>query len=310
MKFNEHNHAYLINDSVIVKNAQKTIIVVVITAIMMVAEVVYGILTGSMALLADGWHMATHAGALMISVIAYRLAKSVKFNNKFTFGGGKIIPLGGYTSAVILAIIAIAIAGQSIVRMMYPAQIQFREAIIVAIVGLVVNVLCALILMEKNEHHHNHTHDDQHDHDYHHHVQDHNLRSAYMHVVADALTSIFALVALGIGMVSGMVWLDPAMGIIGSLVIMKWAYNLCRDTAWELLDGHPHTIDHKTIKGIFDKDGIAVSDLHVWRIAPNSLACELSLVCTKSIDIVNYKRIIGEKFGIKHMTIEVSGNAF
>jgi cation diffusion facilitator family transporter len=159
-----------------------------------------------------GGTWATHAGALLISVVAYHLAKSVKFNSLFTFVGSKIIPLGGYTSAVVLAIIAIVIAGQSILCLMQPTQIQFRDAIIVAIIGLMVNVLCALILMEKNQQHQIHSHDD--DHDHYRHIHDHNLGSAYMHVVADALTSVYALIALGIGMSTGQVWLDPAMGIV------------------------------------------------------------------------------------------------
>lgn len=269
----KHSHNYLLHDASISKNEKKTFLVVLLTSVMMVIEIIAGYVTGSMALLADGWHMASHAGALSISFIAYRLAKSNRMNEMFSFGAGKFIPLGGYTSAValaIIAIIAIIMFITSIRRLVFPMPILFNQAIWVAAVGLIINVISAVILSDP--HHKSHSHN---------HVHDHNLRSAYIHVMADALTSVFAIIALSVGMLFNIFWLDSVMGIIGSLVILKWAYNLCRDAGWELLDGHAKSLDRRQIKKLIENKNTSISDLHLWRIAPKAIACEM-VVLSKS----------------------------
>lgn len=295
----KHEHNYLLDDEIISHNERKTFLVVLLTATMMAVEIVAGYLTSSMALLADGWHMASHAGALTISLIAYKLAKSGKLNQKFSFGAGKFIPLGGYTSAIILALVAVLMAFSSVERLFSPVAIRFNEAIIVAVAGLVVNIICALLLTDK--HHHHYDHDDDHHLD---HTHDHNLRSAYVHVVADALTSVFAIVALTLGKFYDAVWLDPLMGIIGSAVILRWAYSLCRETAWELLDGHAKSINHEKVRRLIEGEGAEVSDLHIWRIAPNAHACEMVITCALPKGTTYYRKLIGEKFSFGHLIIE------
>ncbi|MCB0362029.1 MAG: CDF family Co(II)/Ni(II) efflux transporter DmeF, partial [Bdellovibrionales bacterium] len=272
----DHHHDYLTMDTQITKNERKTFFVVVLTVCMMVIEIISGYYTGSMALLADGWHMASHAGALSISLIAYRLAKSDRLTSKFSFGTGKFIPLGGYTSAIVLAMIALLMGIESVSRFFSPVEIQFKEAILVAVVGLIVNVISALLLSHDDHGHtHAHSHDGKHhDHRDHH---DHNIRSAYVHVIADALTSVLAIFALIVGLFSGASWLDPAMGIVGSCVILKWAYNLCRDTGWELLDGHAKSVDRDHLRRTLEDTGAEVLDLHIWKIAPSINACAIVL---------------------------------
>ena len=230
-----HEHNYVIQDSKIGSNEKKTIFVVILTFITMIVEVFYGYITGSMALLADGWHMASHVGALGISVIAYRLARSKKLNDKFSFGAGKLIPLGGYTSALMLGLVAVFMAVESFERFLNPTTINFTTAISVSVVGLVVNLLSAGLLWDSHGHdHHHHDHED--------HVHDHNHKSALIHVIADAFTSVLAIVALITGKYFGWNWADPIMGIVGSVVILKWAYGLCKATIWELLDGNSRLI--------------------------------------------------------------------
>lgn len=298
-----HSHNYLLDDEDIEKNEKKTFIVVVLTSIMMVFEIVTGYLTGSMALLADGWHMASHAGALSISLVAYRLAKSGKMNEMFSFGAGKFIPLGGYTSAIALALIAILMAFESIQRLITPQSIKFSEAIIVAIIGLAVNVISAFILSGHHHHHGHNEHDHGHDKS-HKHVHDHNLRSAYIHVIADAFTSVLAIFALAIGMWNNAVWLDSLMGIVGSIVILKWAYNLCRDAGWELLDGQAKSINTEKIKEAIEGETTIVADLHVWRIAPKAIACELVVLTKTNRGVAYYRTLLTEKFGMKHIIVE------
>lgn len=293
-----HSHNYLLDDETIGKNEKKTLLVVILTSIMMVVEIISGYLTGSMALLADGWHMASHAGALSISLIAYRLAKSGRMNEMFSFGAGKFIPLGGYTSAVTLALIAILMAFESVQRLISPQSIRFNEAITVAVIGLAVNIISALVL--SGHHHHSHD-DDSHSHK---HVHDHNLRSAYIHVIADAFTSVLAIIALLVGSFYNAVWLDSIMGIVGAIVILKWAYNLCRDAGWELLDGHAKSIKPQKIRKLIENKHTFISDLHVWRIAPKALACEI-VVHTNSLKGSEfYKKILETRFGIRHITVE------
>lgn len=294
-----HDHDYVIQDSKIGSNEKKTIFVVALTFITMVVEVSYGFITGSMALLADGWHMASHVGALSISVIAYKLARSKRLNKKFTFGAGKFIPLGGYTSVLMLGLVALFMAVESFERFLNPTNINFSTAIVVSIVGLVVNLLSALLLWDSHEHHH-HDHDESHDH-----VHDHNHKSALIHVIADAFTSVLAIVALLAGKYFGWHWADPMMGIVGSIVILKWAYGLCKATVWELLDGNSKLIQEDQIRTLFDDDSdIEITDLHIWRIAPNAHACEVMVYNNTPKGSEFYREKIQASFDIQHLIIE------
>jgi len=293
-----HEHNYVIQDSKIGSNEKKTIFVVILTFITMIVEVFYGYITGSMALLADGWHMASHVGALGISVIAYRLARSKKLNDKFSFGAGKLIPLGGYTSALMLGLVAVFMAVESFERFLNPTTINFTTAISVSVVGLVVNLLSAGLLWDSHGHdHHHHDHED--------HVHDHNHKSALIHVIADAFTSVLAIVALITGKYFGWNWADPIMGIVGSVVILKWAYGLCKATIWELLDGNSRLIKEDDIRELFsNEDDVEVTDLHIWRIAPNAHACELVVYNNKPKGSDYYREKMLEKFSIEHIIIE------
>lgn len=294
-----HNHDYLLRDEKISSNEKKTFWVVVLTFFTMIVEIFYGYVTGSMALLADGWHMASHVGALGISLAAYRLARSESLSKKFSFGTGKFVPLGGYTSAIMLGLVAIFMAIESIERFLNPVAINFDIALGVSVIGLVVNLLSALILWDSHDHsHHHHDHGDDH-------VHDHNHKSAFIHVMADALTSFTAIFALLAGKYYGWNWADPIMGIAGSLLILKWAYNLCKATMWELLDGHSKSIGKEEFKDAFkDLKDAEIADLHLWRIAPNAHACELVVYNSRPVGSEYYRNKILERFDIQHLIIE------
>lgn len=297
-----HDHDYVIQDSKIGSNEKRTIFVVALTFITMIIEVSYGYVTGSMALLADGWHMASHVGALGISVIAYRLARSEKLNKKFTFGAGKFIPLGGYTSALMLGLVAIFMGVESFERFLNPTHINFSTAIGVAVMGLIVNLLSALLLWDSHEHHHSHDHHNEHNHD---HVHDHNHKSALIHVIADAFTSVLAIAALITGKYFGWNWADPLMGIVGSVVILKWAYGLCKATMWELLDGNSKLIKEDDVKDLFsDQSDVEITDLHIWRIAPNAHACEIMIYNNSPKGTEFYRERLQDKFDIQHLIVE------
>ena len=292
-----HHHEFLTHDPKIAKNEKRTLGVVVLTATMMCLEIVFGKITGSMALTADGWHMASHACALGIAYLTYKLAKSDKYESKFNFGTGKFIPLGGYTSAVILAMVALIMMFESSNRLLSPVSIQFNEAILVAVIGLVVNLASIAILHDHGDHHHNHSHEDHHHHD-------HNYRGAYLHVIADAMTSVFAIIALVAGKYYSLIWLDPLMGILGALLILKWAFDLAKNTGWELLDGHARNIDRNMIVSLIENNETKITDLHVWRIAPRAHACELVISSTEKKGSEFYRKLLTEKFDIHHVIIE------
>lgn len=249
------------------ENAKRTLWVVALTAVMMVAEIAAGYWTGSMALLADGFHMATHAGALGLAALAYRYAKKHRHDPRYSFGTGKVGDLTGFASALILGIFAIGIAVESFLRLIDPVRVDFASATLVAVLGLLVNVVSALLLMG-GHHHHGHGHD--HDHA-HHHGHDNNLRSAYFHVLADALTSLLAIGALLAGRYLGLHWMDPAMGIVRALVIARWSWGLMRDTAAILLDTNDDEAA-AAIRSRVEAAGAVVTDLHVWRVGPEARA--------------------------------------
>lgn len=304
-----HEHNYVIVDNKLSKNEKRTIFVVVLTFITMLVEIFYGYFTGSMALLADGWHMGSHVGALGISVLVYKLARSKRFNSSLSFGTGKLIPLGGYTSALLLGIVAIFMAVESIGRFLHPENIQYDVAIWVAVIGLIVNFLSALILWDGghdhgHEHAHDHGHDDKHEH-HHEHVHDHNHESAFMHVLADAFTSVLAIMALFLGKYFGWNWADPLMGIIGAVVILKWAIGLMKNTLLELLDIQAKKIKREEIEKLLSQESVVeLIDFHYWRIAPSAYACEIILRSEKLMGADYYRALIEKKYAIEHLVIE------
>lgn len=305
MSYDYHDHDYIAKDPTIQSNEKKILWVIILTLITMIVEVTFGYWTGSMALLADGWHMGSHVGALGISWLAYRLARSSKIKTYFTFGTGKFVPLAGYTSALLLGIVAFMMIVESIERLMSPTSINFEMAITVAVIGLIVNLVSALIL--GNSHSHKEDHEEHEDHHNCHHEQthDHNHESAFMHVVADAFTSILAIMALVLGRFWGWNWADPLIGILGAFVILKWGYGLCKNTAWELLDGHAKGIPEERLKAIINEiEGVKIQDLHLWRLAPQAHACEIVISTTKLRGSDFYRNKILEKIELEHLIVE------
>ena len=283
---------------------RKTRKVIILTTVTMVAEIVFGMLTGSMALLTDGWHMGTHAFALLISLAAYVFARRCAGNQKYTFGTVKFGVLAGYTSACLLGIAAAFIIYESVKRLIVPVAIAFDEAILVAVIGLVVNVVCVKILDAGHSHGEPEAHDHDHDHDHHHH--DHNLRAAYLHVLADALTSVFAIVALLFGKFLGLGFLDPVMGILGGLLIARWSVGLLRSTAMILLDADVHEKTYDAIRREIESDSDdRIADLHVWRLSSNSVAAIVSVVSGRGRKAEHYRSRLAAIRDLKHLTVEV-----
>jgi cation diffusion facilitator family transporter len=280
---------------------RRTRIVIGITAVMMVIEITVGLVSHSMALLADGWHMSTHVIAFLITAMAYYLSRKHSSNAQFTFGTGKIGVLGGFSSAVVLAMIALLMAGESAHRLFVPLTIHFNEAIGVASLGLLVNLSCALLLKDTSHHHH---------HDGRSHAADHrhdlNLRAAYIHVLADAFTSVLAIIALTGGKFAGWSWLDPIMGIVGSGVVFSWAYTLLRDTSGILLDRTPPSSDlPDEIRRSVESDGDSlITDLHVWQVGTGKFAAIISIVAHQSKSSDEYRERLREHEELVHLTIE------
>jgi cation diffusion facilitator family transporter len=293
----EHDHVFL--GSRHDHNERRTRFVVALTAAMMVGEIAAGWAFGSMALLADGWHMATHAAALGIASLAYLFARRQAGNARFTFGTGKFGDLAAFASAIILALIAAQIAYESVVRLFNPVPIAYGEAISIAVLGLAVNLLSAWLLRGSHDHHHDH-HDHDHGHDH-----DNNLRAAYVHVLADAATSLLAIAALVLAMLSNWVWADPAVGIIGSLVIASWAFGLVRMSGAVLLDVNADHDLEGIIRGRIESKGDRVTDLHLWQIGPGHRAAVISVVSDHPLPPATYKRRLGGLRGLSHVTVEV-----
>ncbi|MHB2061114.1 CDF family Co(II)/Ni(II) efflux transporter DmeF [Pseudomonas monsensis] len=284
------------------ENARRTLWVVALTFVMMIGEIAAGYITGSMALLADGFHMATHAGALGIAAAAYGFARRNANNRRYSFGTGKVGDLAGFASAMVLGLVSLGIAGESIFRLFEPTTVAFGEATVIAIVGLGVNILSAFLLMG----HHGHDHGHQHDHSHaHHHHHDNNLRSAYVHVLADALTSVLAIAALLAGRYLGWVWLDPVMGIVGSIVIAKWAYNLMRDSAAVLLDTTDEPVAAEIRELLETSDDVRISDLHVWQVGPQARAAIVSVVAAAGITAEAIRERLAPLHELSHLTVEL-----
>jgi cation diffusion facilitator family transporter len=300
-----HDHVFL--GSKHARNERRTWFVVALTAVMMVGEIVAGIVFGSMALLADGWHMATHAAALGIAALAYLFARRQARNNHFTFGTGKFGDLAAFASAVILAIVAIQIAFESVARLVNPVTIVYREAIAVAVLGLVVNLVSAFLLREEHDHdhHHGHSHAHGHDHGHAHRHRDNNLRAAYVHVLADAATSVLAIAALLTAAYLQWTWADPVVGIVGAAVIASWAVGLLRSSGSVLLDVNDAGKMEGLIRQRLETRGDRVTDLHLWQIGPGHHAAVISLVSDEPLPPSEYKRRLSGMHGLSHVTVEV-----
>lgn len=291
-------HEHVFEQDQVRAGEKRTLLIVSLTAIMMVVEIVAGLAYGSMALLADGLHMASHATALGITVLAYVLARRFAADSRFTFGTGKVNSLAGFASAVLLLGFAVVMVTESADRLLNPVVISFDQAILVALIGLVVNGVSAWVLASTPHHHetgHSHTH---------HH--DHNLRAAYLHVLADALTSVLAIVALIAGKYTGAVWMDPLMGIVGAALVTRWSYGLIRDSAKVLLDRKAHDdFDQSLRNAIEDSSTDRISDLHIWGIGHNIYAAEIAIVSDEPRSPNHYKSKIPDELNIVHVTVEV-----
>lgn len=284
----QHNHDFAVIHE---KGERRTNRVLIITAAMMVIEIIAGVSFGSMALLADGWHMGTHVAAFMITIFAYRYAKKHQKTSRFTFGTGKVTILGGFASAIALLVVALVMCIESIQRLFNPQNIHFNEAIIVAVIGLLINVVCAFILQVHHDHHHN----------------DHNLKSAYYHVLADALTSVLAIVALVSGKMFGWNRLDPIMGIVGALVITRWSFSLLKETSPILLDENIEEDKKSLIRAVIESDSDnSICDLHLWRVGPNDYAAVISLVTHFPQPVEHYKSLLNGIHNLSHITIEIN----
>lgn len=299
-----HGHDFLGDSHA--RNERRTRLVVLLSAVMMVAEISVGTITGSMALVADGWHMATHTLALGVSAWAYWLARRWSSDPRYSFGTGKLGSLAGFASALGLAAVAIGIVWESVTRFWEPREIEFREALLVAVIGLLVNLASAALLGHGHDHDHDHEHEHEHEHAGgnapHHH--DHNLRSAYLHVLADALTSVLAIAALAAGWWFGARWLDPAVGIVGAVVILVWSRGLIRDTAGVLLDRMPDPALCDRVRARIEEPGDArIQDFHLWQVGPGRFALIVSV--TGSVTAAEVRRRIGGGRRLAHVTVEI-----
>ncbi|WP_241069044.1 CDF family Co(II)/Ni(II) efflux transporter DmeF [Achromobacter insuavis] len=331
-----HDHVFLGQDHR--RNERRVWWVIALTAGMMVVEIIAGNLYGSMALVADGWHMSTHAGAMLITALAYGYARRQARNPRFTFGTGKLGELAGFASAIVLALIAMLIGWDSLARLVDPVPIRFDEAIAIAAAGLLVNLVSAWLLRDDHGHahghgghapeqarHDHHGHDHDHDHEHRHaheddpdHAHEHgaahgrprrthdnNLRSAYVHVLADALTSVLAIAALLAGRSYGWLWADPAMGVVGALVIARWSWGLIRDAGTVLLDATPQSGRmRRDIEQALDAGDGEIADLHVWQVGPGHYAAIVSLVTRHPRDSAFYKAKLAHIAGLSHLTVE------
>lgn len=293
-----HDHVFLGNRHD--ENARRTLWVVGLTSMMMVGEIVAGSIFNSMALLADGFHMATHAGALAVAAFAYAFARRHAGDRRFTFGTGKVGDLAGFASALVLALIALGIGVESVTRLLDPRPVDFTGATVVAAIGLAVNVASALLL--DGGHHDHHDHHGHHNGGDHHHHHDNNLRSAYVHVLADALTSVLAIAALLGGRLLGWIWLDPAMGIVGAAVIALWSWNLLRDAAAVLLDTADPALQQEVRQQIEGPGDAHIIDLHLWRIGPGAHAAIVSVI--GRVDGETVRSRLAPIHELAHVTIE------
>lgn len=316
-----HSHVFL--GAAHERNERKTWAVIAICAAMMVAEIVGGYWFGSVALIADGLHMSTHAGALLIAALAYTYSRRYANDPRLAFGTGKLGDLAAFTSAIALAMIALLIGYESVERLFSPVHIAFNQAIPIAVVGLGINLISALLLRDDHDHHHGqgHAHDHSHDHvhghghgDDHDHPheesragyhRDHNLRAAFVHVMADAAVSVLVIIGLVAGRQFGWLWMDPVMGLVATVVILSWSWTLVRSAGAILIDASPEPGLSRRIAARLEQHGDRVSDLHLWRIGPGHLAAIISLVTDDPHAPSHYKKRLGGILDLSHVTIEV-----
>jgi cation diffusion facilitator family transporter len=319
-----HSHVFL--GASHEQNERRTWAVIVLCGAMMIVEIVGGTLFGSLALVADGWHMSTHAGAMLIAALAYTYARRHATDNRFVFGTGKLGDLAGFSSAIVLALVAVLIGYEAVVRFFNPVGIRFAEAIPIACVGLLVNIASAWLL-GGSEHHHGHHHGHDHEgghqhgpqHGYlRHHAhdepslattRDYGIRSAYAHVLADALVSVLAIIGLLLARLYGWVWMDPLAGIVGAVVIANWSLTLIRDTAGVLLDVCPDEVTREKVRRAIEDDGDRVVDLHLWRLGPGHLGAVLAVATSKPRDPVFYRDRLSSFECLSHITVEVNKGA-
>jgi cation diffusion facilitator family transporter len=307
-----HSHVFLGEGHE--RNERRTWMVIALCAAMMVAEIVGGLLFGSIALVADGLHMSTHASALLLAALAYSYARRHADDPRFSFGTGKLGDLAGFSSAIILAMIAILIGYEATLRFFAPVPIHFNEAIAIAVVGLLVNVASVLLLSGGgHQHHHGHSHatreHDHHDHDHAHGHgaahRDNNMRAAVIHVLADAVVSLLVIAGLVLARAFGWTFMDPLVGIIGALVIASWSYGLIRDTGAILLDMSPDRAMAERLRAAVERDGDRLRDLHLWRLGPGHLGAIVSVATTKPRDVEFYRGLLGHFDNLSHVTVEV-----
>lgn len=322
-----HSHVFLGPDHA--RAERRTWAVIVLCTAMMVAEIVGGALFGSLALIADGLHMSTHAGALLLAALAYTFARRYATDPNFTFGTGKFGDLAGYSSAIVLAMIALLIAYEAVLRFLNPVPIAFNEAIPIAALGLLVNIASAWLLADGHHHdrghahhtdhsrghrrshdhsyHHDHAHDDDHDHDHSdgRHHRDNNMRAAVIHVAADAAVSVLVIIGLLLARAFGWIWMDPLAGLIGALVIASWSIGLVRDTGAILLDRLPDAGMAEKVKRAIESEGDRVTDLHLWRLGPGHLGAIVSIATSAQREPAHYRQRLAHFEDLSHVTVEV-----
>lgn len=301
-----HSHVFLGHDHE--RAERRTWAVIILCTVMMIAEIVGGALFGSLALIADGLHMSTHAGALLLAALAYTFARKYAHDPNFTFGTGKFGDLAGYSSAIVLAMIALLIAYEAVSRLLDPVPIAFNEAIPIAALGLLVNIASAWLLAGSH-HDHDHSHDRLHDHLHGHehgvHHRDNNMRAAVVHVIADAAVSVLVILGLFLARTFGWLWMDPLAGFIGAVVITSWSIGLIRDTGAILLDRTPDTQMVDKIKVAIENEGDLVTDLHLWRLGPGHLGAIVSIATSHHRNAAHYRRRLADFTGLSHVTVEV-----
>src|SRR6266481_5859707 len=324
-----HDHVFLGEDHE--KAERRTWAVIILCSVMMIAEIVGGALFGSLALIADGLHMSTHAGALLLAALAYSYARKYANDRNFTFGTGKFGDLAGYSSAIVLAMMALLIGYEAVSRLFNPVPISFNEAIPIAVLGLVVNVASAWLLSGG---HHGHSHGHSHDHDHDHgekparidsstgaldveleehdheaahgaHYRDNNMRAAVIHVMADAAISVLVIVGLLTARAFGWLWMDPLAGFIGALVIANWSFGLLRDTGSILLDRTPDPRMAEKVRRVVESDGDRVTDLHLWRLGPGHLGAIVSVATSGAREAAHYRQRLAKFADLSHVTVEV-----
>jgi cation diffusion facilitator family transporter len=313
LQFAPHDHVFLGQDHE--RAERRTWAVIILCSVMMIAEIIGGALFGSLALIADGLHMSTHAGALLLAALAYSYARKYANDRNFTFGTGKFGDLAGYSSAIVLAMIAVLIGYEAVSRLLNPVAISFNEAIPIAVLGLAVNLASAWLL--SGGHHHGHSHDHSHDHahsdDHAHdheaahgaHHRDNNMRAAIVHVAADAAVSVLVIVGLVLARAFGWLWMDPLAGFIGALVIANWSLGLLRDTGGILLDRTPDPRMAEKVRIAIESEGDRVTDLHLWRLGPGHLGAIVAVATSNARDAAHYRERLAKFADLSHVTVEV-----